>query len=400
MPFAPLLADEAALGPCFDSIPTLSDLPDRCETALAILARETTRARGAERPRQPTRSFESAHWSTPSSARLPPRGRSSVVSRCSPSRRDGLFEAMEFGFLFDPGRQLLSIGYRVADGELDPSCYDLLASEARLASFVAIAKGDVPVRHWFRLGRALTPVDHGSALISWSGSMFEYLMPSLVMRAPAGSLLEQTSRFIVRRQMRYGGEAAACPGAFRNRPTTRATSSSPISTRTSASPASVSSAVSAKTPSSLPTRRRWRRWWTRRPRRGTSRAWRAAGGRGRYGWYEALDYTPTRLPEGEAVAIVRAYMAHHQGMTLVAIANALQDGAMRARFHADPIVRATELLLQERTPRDVAVARPRAEEVNAAAERARARSDRCCAASIPHTTRRPARTFSPTAATP
>ncbi len=95
-----------------------------------------------------------------------------------------MFDAMKFDFLFDPTRQLLSIGYRVTDGSLDPNCYDLLASEARLASFVAIAKGDVPARHWFRLGRPMTPVDRGSALISWSGSMFEYLMPSLVMRAP------------------------------------------------------------------------------------------------------------------------------------------------------------------------------------------------------------------------
>src|SRR5208337_1378776 len=93
----------------------------------------------------------------------------------------------------------------------------------------------------------------------------------------------------------------------------------------------------------------------------------AAGGRGEYGWYEALDYTPARIPEDENVAIVRAYMAHHQGMTLVAIANAVQNGAMRSRFHAEPIIQATELLLQERTPRDVAVARPRAEEVRAAA---------------------------------
>ena len=92
---------------------------------------------------------------------------------------------------------------------------------------------------------------------------------------------------------------------------------------------------------------------------------RAAGGLGRFGWYEALDYTPSRVPEGETVAIVRAYMAHHQGMTLVAIADALHGGAMRTRFHADPIIQATELLLQERTPRDVAVARPRAEEVEA-----------------------------------
>ena len=128
------------------------------------------------------------------------------VLRRSRDQARRLAAEMEFGFLFDPERQLLSIGYRIADGTLDPSCYDLLASEARLASFVAIAKGDVPVRHWFRLGRALTPVDRGSALISWSGSMFEYLMPSLVMRAPAGSLLEQTSRLVVRRQQNYGAE--------------------------------------------------------------------------------------------------------------------------------------------------------------------------------------------------
>ena len=107
---------------------------------------------------------------------------------------------MDFGFLLDPERKLLSIGYRVADGTLDPNCYDLLASEARLASFVAIAKGDVPSRHWFRLGRAADPGRRGAALISWSGSMFEYLMPSLVMRAPAGSLLAQTSRLVVRRR--------------------------------------------------------------------------------------------------------------------------------------------------------------------------------------------------------
>ena len=88
---------------------------------------------------------------------------------------------------------------------------------------------------------------------------------------------------------------------------------------------------------------------------------------GHFGWYEALDYTPSRVPEGETVAVVRAYMAHHQGMTLVALADALNDGAMRARFHAEPIIKATELLLQERTPRDVAVARPRAEEVKAEA---------------------------------
>ncbi len=107
----------------------------------------------------------------------------------------------EFGFLFDAQRQLLSIGFSIPDSALDQNCYDLLASEARLASFFAIAKGDLPARYWFRLGRAATPISHGSALISWSGSMFEYLMPPLVMRAPSGSLLEQTDRLVVRRQI-------------------------------------------------------------------------------------------------------------------------------------------------------------------------------------------------------
>jgi cyclic beta-1,2-glucan synthetase len=114
--------------------------------------------------------------------------------------------AMEFGFLFDKERQLLSIEYLMSESALDPNCYDLLASEARLASFFAIAKGDIPARHWFRLGRAATRVARSAALISWSGSMFEYLMPPLVMRAPLGSLLQQTDRLVVRRQIEYGAK--------------------------------------------------------------------------------------------------------------------------------------------------------------------------------------------------
>ena len=273
--------------------------------------------------------------------------------------------AMEFGFLLDPERKLLSIGYVVGDDRLDPSCYDLLASEARLASFVAIAKGDAPARHWFRLGRAVTPIDHGAALISWSGSMFEYLMPSLVMRAPAGSLLEHTSRLIVRRQVSYGSavglpwgisESAynardleftyqysnfGVPGLGLKRGLSENAVVAPYAT---ALAAMVEPGIAARNFARLS----------------------AIGACGRYGFYEALDFTRARLPEGKSVATVRAFMAHHQGMSIVAIANALQDGKMRARFHAEPIIQATELLLQERTPRDVVVARPRAEEVKMA----------------------------------
>ena len=264
---------------------------------------------------------------------------------------------MEYGFLLDHDSRLLSIGYRVAEGALDPSCYDLLASEARLASFVAIAKGDVTARNWFHLGRAITPIANGAALISWSGSMFEYLMPSLVMRAPVGSLLEQTSHLVVRRQIAYGHERGlpwgisesaynarnleftyqysnfGVPGLGLKRGLGENAVVAPYAT---ALAAMVDPTAAAHNFARLA----------------------SVGACGRHGFYEALDYTPVRLPEGKTVAVVRAYMAHHQGMTIVAIADALLDGVMRARFHAEPIIRASELLLQESMPRDVPVVRP------------------------------------------
>jgi len=265
--------------------------------------------------------------------------------------------APEFGFLLDPDRKLLSIGYLVPEGKRDPSCYDLLASEARLASFMAIAKGDVPARHWFRLGRAVTPIANGAALISWSGSMFEYMMPSLVMRAPEGSLLERTSRLVVRRQIDYGmmlgvpwGISESAYNA-RDLEFTYQYSSFGVAglglkrgLGENAVVAPYATALASMTD----------------PKAAAQNFARlvGVGAQGRFGFYEALDYTPIRLPEGGSVAIVRAFMAHHQGMTIVAIADALEDGVVRARFHAEPIVRATELLLQERTPRDVAVVRP------------------------------------------
>jgi cyclic beta-1,2-glucan synthetase len=275
--------------------------------------------------------------------------------------------AMEFDFLIDPDRLLLSIGYQVREGALDPSCYDLLASEARLASFMAIAKGDAPARHWFRLSHAVTPVTHGAALISWSGSMFEYLMPSLVMRAPSESLIEQTNRLIVGRQIEYGAilktpwgvsESAynardfeftyqysnfGVPGLGLKRGLADNAVIAPYAT-------ALASMVDPQAAA------------------GNFRRLDALGACGRYGFYEALDFTPARIPDGEPVAIVRAFMAHHQGMTIAAIADALLDGLMRDRFHAEPIVQATELLLQERVPRDVTATRPSVSETTSMAK--------------------------------
>ncbi len=349
----------------FFSLPTLADTPDHCENAIHELT--TLRARLA------TDSAPQSEALTRIDAIIESLARSAAASGSLVRRLSTLvqltktmFDAMDFGFLFDPTRKLFSIGYRVSDNSLDPSCYDLLASEARLTSFIAIAKGDVPSTHWFHLGRALTPVDRGSALVSWSGSMFEYLMPALVMRSPSGSLLGQTYHLIVRRQRKYGTERGVpwgvsesaynardleltyqysnfgVPGLGLKRGLSQDVVVAPYAT---ALAAMIDPEVAAQNFIRLT----------------------EAGASGRYGFYEALDYTATRVPEDQRVAVVRAYMAHHQGMSLVALANVLYQGTMRARFHAEPRMQATELLLQERTPRDVLVARPRVEEVRAVA---------------------------------
>jgi cyclic beta-1,2-glucan synthetase len=275
--------------------------------------------------------------------------------------------AMDFAFLIEPERKLLSIGYSLQDNSLDASCYDLLASEARLASLFTIAKGDVSTKHWFRLGRTATPIGNGSALISWSGSMFEYLMPSLVMRAPVGSLLEQTNKLIVDRQQDYAKSSGVpwgisesaynardieftyqysnfgIPGLGLKRGLSENLVIAPyatgLATMVDATRAQANFALLA-----------------------------SMGAAGNYGFYEALDFTPSRLREDQSVAIVRNYMAHHQGMTIVAIANCLRDGEMRNRFHREPMIQSCELLLQERMPRDIAIAHPRAEEVNIATD--------------------------------
>jgi cyclic beta-1,2-glucan synthetase len=349
----------------FLSVPTLRDTPDRCEAAIHELT--TLRARLASDTaarnaglRRIDAIIESLVRSAEASGALIRR----LLTLVQLTKT--MFDAMDFGFLFDPARKLFSIGYRVSDNSLDPSSYDLLASEARLTSFIAIAKGDVPSTHWFHLGRALTPVDRGSALVSWSGSMFEYLMPALVMRSPSGSLLGQTYHLIVRRQRKYGTERGVpwgvsesaynardleltyqysnfgVPGLGLKRGLSEDVVVAPYAT---ALAAMIDPEAAAKNFVRLA----------------------EAGASSRYGFYEALDYTATRVPEDQRVAIVRAYMAHHQGMSLVALANVLYEGVMRARFHAEPRMQATELLLQERTPRDVLVARPRVEEVRAVA---------------------------------
>ncbi|NOT85982.1 MAG: phosphorylase, partial [Methylococcaceae bacterium] len=260
-----------------------------------------------------------------------------------------LFHEMDFGFLYSPESHLFSIGYRINEGTLDPSNYDLLASEARLSSLVAIAKRDIPSAHWFHLGRRVIRAAQGTVLLSWSGSMFEYLMPSLVTFTPRYSLLDQTCRLVVKRQIEYGKErgvpwgvsesafngrdlfftyqyaAFGVPGLGMKRGLGEELVISPYSTALGAMylpHAAVENFARLEKEGAL----------------------------GRYGFYEALDFNPIRLAENQRVAIVRCYMAHHQGMSLVAIANVVHDGAMRHRFHRAPLIQSADLLLQERIP--------------------------------------------------
>ncbi|HEY42606.1 MAG TPA: cellobiose phosphorylase [Anaerolineae bacterium] len=272
------------------------------------------------------------------------------------------FNEMDFGFLFDPKRQVFHIGHNVAAEKLDQNYYDLLASESRIASLLAIAKGDVPQSHWLHLARPLTKIDGTRVLLSWNGSMFEYLMPLLLLRGYEETLLNQSCRVIVRRQIQYARHRGSpwgisesgyyrfdanmnyqyrgfgIPGLGFRRGLGEDLVISPYASLIALSlfPQSVMGNIQRLLELKMV---------------------------GHYGFYEAIDYTSSRLPAKQEHAIVQSYMAHHQGMILIALANYLQDEVMVRRFHADPRVQSVDMLLQERVPRRVSVEYPHPQEV-------------------------------------
>ena len=257
---------------------------------------------------------------------------------------------MDFTFLFDESRDLFAIGYNVSSRRRDGSYYDLLASEARLASFLTIAQGQVGQEHWFALSRMLTKTGGETALLSWSGSMFEYLMPLLVMPGYENTLLDQTCRAVVRRQIEYGRQrgvpwgisecgynaidvhmtyqyrAFGVPGLGLKRGLAEDLVIAPY--------ASFLALMVAPEAACRNLERLEREGYL-----------------GSCGLYEAIDFTPSRLPRGAARAVVRQFMAHHEGMSLLAAAWLLHDRPMQRRFAADPMLRAADLLLQERVPK-------------------------------------------------
>jgi cyclic beta-1,2-glucan synthetase len=260
--------------------------------------------------------------------------------------------AMDFGFLFDPETRLFYIGYNLSADRIDPHRYDLLATEARLASFIAIAKGDVPVEHWFFLGRPVAATLGGPVLLSWNGSMFEYLMPTLLMRSDGGTLLGRSERSAVEAQRRHAESLGAPWGISESgfsardpdqRYRYRAFGVPDLGLRRGLArdfviaPYASALALAVSPQQALDNMRKLAR----------------LGALGRYGLREALDFTPERVDPGRRFTLVRSYMAHHQGMLLAALGNALCDNIHVRRFHAEPRMRSAELLLHERIPWEV-----------------------------------------------
>lgn len=273
---------------------------------------------------------------------------------------------MDFEFLYDTERGLLTIGYDISERRRDPACYDLLASEARLASFLLIAQGQVPQKHWFALGRLLTSHNGNISLISWSGSMFEYLMPQLLMPSYAGTLLEQTCKAAVARQIEYGRQRAVPWGISES--CYNATDIDQVYQYRAFGVPGLGlkrglgdDLVIAPYASALAL--------TVMPRESCRNLQVLAdhGFQGAYGFYEAIDYTPSRIPRGKSHVVVQTFMAHHQGMSFLAFAHVLCRQPMQRRFMSDPLTRATELLLQERIPKKSGTLNPHAAEVSATA---------------------------------
>ncbi len=272
-------------------------------------------------------------------------------------RAETTVNAMDFAFLFNPRRQVFHIGYNLVTEKLDANYYDLLASEARIASLVAIVKGDVPHSHWLHLGRPVTKVNGEQVLLSWSGTMFEYLMPTLLIRNYAGTLLAESSYAAVDAQIDYGKEKHSPWGISESgyygfdanlNYQYRAFGVPYLGFKRNVTEDLVISPYASLLALSL------------RPHEVLNNLahLEELGMLSRYGLYESIDFTEAHVPRGQQYAIVQSFMAHHQGMILLALDNYLLNDVMVRRFHHDARIRSIELLLQEKVPQEAPIEHP------------------------------------------
>ncbi len=292
----------------------------------------------------------------------------SIAAGCEEmaAQAEAYLEQMDFRFLYHRQRQVFHIGYNLDTGALDENYYDLLASEARMSSLVAIAKNDVPSRHWLYLSRPITSVGGKRTLLSWSGTMFEYLMPPLLLPRYRDTLLDSSSRNAIQQQiahgrahnmpwgisesgfysfdsaMNYQYRAFGVPGLGFKRGLGEDLVVSPYASLLALpfNPEEVLSNLDRLN---------------------------EIGMKGRYGYYEAVDFTESRLPPGRTAAIVCSYMAHHQGMIMLALSNFLDDNRMVRRFHSDARIQSVDLLLQEQAPLSAPLETPHQDALTVAA---------------------------------
>ncbi|CAN5334023.1 glucoamylase family protein [soil metagenome] len=280
-----------------------------------------------------------------------------IVSIC-----ENLIEEMDFSFLYFPKRGLFSIGYNVEKAAQDKGTYDLLASEARIASYIAIAKGDIPAEHWFRLSRRLTSLNSNEVLLSWGGTMFEYLMPLLFMRNYTDTLMDHTYQSVVRWHKEYGKRqnlpwgfsesayyflnidlhyqyrAFGAPGLGLKRGLAEDHVVAPYASLMSLMIDPKSSLENLKKIEEM-------------------------GGSGLHGFFDSIDFTPSRMQDSETHRVVKTYMVHHHGMGLIALENLLSDWSIQDYFHSDARIKGCELILQERVPKGVSIKEPHPIEV-------------------------------------
>ncbi|MEO6897919.1 MAG: glucoamylase family protein [Caldimonas sp.] len=263
-----------------------------------------------------------------------------------------LAEAPDFAFLFDRKRRLFHIGYRVAEHQLDSGFYDLLASEARATGLWAIAKGDVPAAHWAALGRPFYAVGELAGLRSWSGSMFEYLMPTLILEEPWGSVLNSAAQAAVHEHIAFARERDVPWGISES-----AYAASDHTLAYQYAPQGVPRLALRRTPTDELVIAPYATALAAQvaPHRAAAnlRRLELVHARGRYGFIEAMDYSPSRQSGAEGVVRVGTFMAHHQGMTLVSLANLLLGGVPRKWGMGDARIEAVASLLHERAPREV-----------------------------------------------
>jgi len=269
-------------------------------------------------------------------------------------RATALAAGMDFRPLYKPERHLFAIGCNLVQGRLDGACYDLLASESCLTSFLTVARGEAPRRHWFQLGRPYIRAAARLGLVSWGGTMFEYLMPRLMLRSLPGTLLSEACETAVDRQIEYGKECGI-PWGNSESAYNAQSSDGDYHYQSFGTPGLGLKRGLDKDLVVAPYAAALATMIVPREALENLRRLSVDGALGPFGYYEAIDFTRERVSRGKRSSVVRSYMAHHQGMSLVALTNTVLDEPMPRRFHSDPMVRAVDLLLQERLPRDAPV---------------------------------------------